>query len=846
MNSSRIILLALFFYQTALAFQNTSLELIIVDQSAAVIQNATARLKKGDEIIREITTSPTQKIFLLDIKPGRYTLEIEAPGFTTFSEEIEIKPGNAQKTIKLEIAQIVETVTVDRSNRDKNLDPGAGAFTNFLTKAEIDALPDDPELMKKALLQKFGADAEFLVDGFSSKGLPRKAEIASIKVSQSSFDAEYHKLGVTIIEITTKPTSSFFGFFNFDFNNAALNAREPFSAIRYPEQNKNYGILLWGPIRKNRTSFLVAAGKTDSYDTATVTAKLPGAKLIDSQKSLSNQSVFNSKLTYNHSQFQTINLSYSYNKNLARNLGVGKFDLPERAFDLSSQENQVRYSQIGNVGERFYNEFRFQFENETSKTVSANENAAVIVPDVFNAGGVGNDNDVRRRSFSVTDNFLWGIRNHALKIGGTFDYRKLTKLAAENQNGTFIFSGLADYLSNRPAIFTQQSGSRSVKVSQFQIGAFIQDDLRLYESLMLSLGLRYERQNNLKDSNNFSPRLGFAWSPEENGKTTLRGGVGLFYNWLDAAALATVLSRGEYQPNETIIINPGFPIPFSNGTNQILPKSYWRVSADLKNPYILLGQIGVQRQLSEKASLRAQYTYQKGIHQFRSRDLNAPVSFVRPNANLGQIVQFESSSFFVGNSLKIDFSVAPSETTFFSINYKLAKIISDANGYFDLPSDNYNLRLDRSVSNSDQRHNINADFGWALPKGLRFSTVFHANSPLPYTVTTGRDDNGDAIFNDRPEGILRNSERGTWRKQFDASLSWQFSLERNKEKSSTPSDPNARFIKGKTLILDVTSTNVLNQTNFQAFAGVQTSSLFRLPVSAAPPRKVKISLKFSF
>lgn len=821
-------------------------ELIVTDQSSAIIPNVVARLKKDGNIVKEIKISTPQKLIFSNIKPDQYILEIESPGFTMLSEEIEVSVGNTQKTVQLEIDQIVENVTVERSERDKNLDPREGAFTNFLTKAEIDALPDDPELLKKALEQKFGTDAEFLVDGFSSKGLPRKAEIASIKVSQSSFDAEYHQIGIPIIEITTKPTSKFFGFLNFDFNDEALNAREPFSLIRYPEQNKSFGILLWGPIKKNKTSFLVAVSNANSYNTATVVAQLPNENLNNSQRSPSNQFSFNSRLTYNPSQFQTINLAYSYNKNDSRNLGIGGFDLPERAFNLNSQSNQIRYSQVGNVGKRFYNEFRLQYEDEISKTISASKKPTIIVLDAFTTGSAGSDTNIQQQNVSIADNFLWGIKNHALKIGSVLDYRSRKAISAENRFGTFTFSSLADFLSNQPLIFTQNLGNRNVKVSQFRLGAFIQDDVRLHKSLMLSLGLRYEWQNDLKDYNNFSPRMGFAWSPKEDGKTTFRGGVGIFYNWLEPDTLATVLSRDENQPGNTIIINPGFPNPYSSGTNQILQKSYWQQAFDLKSPYIFLAQVGVQRQLSENSSLRMQYSYQKGVHQFRSRDLNAPINRVRPDANFGQIIQFESSAFFVRNSLRIDFNTTPTKTTFFSVNYRLAKILSDAQGYFVLPSDNYNLRLDRAVSNDDQRHNIYLAFGWTLPKNLRFSTVFNAASPLPYTITTGKDENKDAIFNDRPKGVLRNSERGTWQKQCDASLTWQFSLEKNKGDLPKSSDPNVQIIKGKTLILDITSLNIFNQTNFQTFAGVQTSPFFHQPISAASPRKVKISLKFSF
>ena len=127
---------------------------------------------------------------------------------------------------------------MQNSSREKNLDPPDGALTNFLLKAEIEALPDDPVLLKQALKQKFGDDAEFIVDSFNSSGLPRKSEIASIKVNQSSFDAEYHKIGTAIIEITSKPASRFFGFFIFDFNDESLNSRQTLSAVRTPSKIK--------------------------------------------------------------------------------------------------------------------------------------------------------------------------------------------------------------------------------------------------------------------------------------------------------------------------------------------------------------------------------------------------------------------------------------------------------------------------------------------------------------------------------------------------------------------------------------------------------------------------------
>lgn len=348
--------------------------------------------------------------------------------------------------------------------------------------------------------------------------------------------------------------------------------------------------------------------------------------------------------------------------------------------------------------------------------------------------------------------------------------------------------------------------------------------------------------------------------PYKTGKMTFRAGAGIYYNWLETRNLATILNQSISKLPETIIINPGFPNPFQSGTSRILPPSYWQKAEDLKNPYVFLASTGVERQINKNASLRVIYKYQKGVHQFRSRDINAPINFIRPNLNFGRIQQIESSGFFAQNSFNVELNGRLTKTLSFAADYTLAKNVSDTNGIFGLPSDNYNLRLDRSVSNLDQRHRLYASLYWKIRKDLRFSTIFSAASPLPYTITTGRDDNGDAVFNDRPAETERNSERGAWQRQVDMSLGWTIGLFKRKDggKSNKPgmivvtSDEAASGDIGidakhkYSLKFSVTARNVFNQTDFTNFVGVQTSPFFGKPVAADSPRRIDFGMRFSF
>lgn len=865
MNCRKILLLGwlcLFFcLKTAFAVQTNSLYIIITDQNSAFVPSVVVRLKDEKELIKELKKSESESVFFSKLLPGKYVLEVEAKGFKPISREIEIKVGRNDITVKLEIVEIVENVEVDRDLQEKALDPREGVFSNFLTKDQLDALPEDPEELEKELKNQFGQDAVFQVDGFTGGKLPPKSQIASIRITRSSFDAEYHQLGATFIDIITKAGGSKWnGSVSFNFNDESFNARNPFAIARFPVQQRNFSAFFSGPIIKGKTSLFVSAFGNNSYRQENIIAALPSGNINDSVRSTTNFLYPSIKLSHNLSKTKTLNISYNGRISDSENLGVGEFNLPDRAFDSKILNHQFRASQSGYIGKRFLNEFRFQFTDETAKTTPTSDETAIIVLDAFNTGGAGNQSESRKQNLWFANNLLFGLgKIHAMKIGGLVEFERQSSESATNQNGTFTFSSLENFTLNRPSTFTQRLGLRKVNLSQTQIGAFVQDDIRLHKSFMLSVGLRYEWQNNFRDFNNFSPRVGFTWSPYRTGKTTFRGGAGIYYNWFETNSLAAILSQGITQPTETVIINPGFPNPFESGTSRILPQSYWQKADDLKNPYIFLASIGVQQQLNTRTSFSLLYKYQKGVHQLRSRDINAPFNFIRPNSEFGRVVQIESSGFFIQNSLNANFRGNLSKTINYSIDYTLSKNVNDNNGIFSLPSDNYNLRLDRAVSNLDQRHRLYASVFWRIRKNLNLSTSFIANSPLPYTITTGFDANGDTIFNDRPFNLERNSERGAWRKQIDTSLSWTIGLVKRKDgQTGAPGMiviSSAEAASGDigidtrykySLKLYSTAYNVFNFTNFTNFVGVQTSPFFRQPIAADSPRRIEFGLRLTF
>ena len=831
------------------------LQVKVVDPNGDLIPEYHVRLKKDGKVIKGTVSEDPPEITFSELAAGKYVLEVKASRFKPKLLEIDITSGKKQVTIMLEIAETVENVEVGVDEREAATE---NAFSNILTPREIAELPDDPDEMRRVLKERAGGgDVVIRVDGFAGADLPAKSRIASIRIVRSSYDAENHRLGVIYVDIVTKVGSRrFSGALSFNFNDEALNARNPFSGRRFPEQNRDTFFFLSGPIVENKTAFSLLFSDRRNFQAQNIVAFLPDGAINDSVNSQTAGKTLNLSINHNLTKDIPVKLVYRFSDNDAKNLGIGGFRLPDRAFDLKRRSHELRFSSTVYFAKRFLNEFRVQYKKEDSSTTPQSEDISINVLDSFSSGGAGNFQESSKQSIRVANNLLFGIRQHAIKIGGDVFIENQERVSANNQNGTFTFSTLQDFVARNPSIFTQSQSIRNAGVTQYQIGAFVQDDIRVRKDFITSFGVRYELQNNLRDHNNFSPRAAFSWTPFKNSFTTFRGGVGLFYNWLEVRDLLTVDSRNLTQPGETIIFNPEFSNPFLSGVSSVLPPSFTQKAEDLRNPYIFHTSFGVRHRVSRNMSVRAEYVYQKGIHQFRSRDVNAPFEGVRPNLVSGKVVQVESSAFFVRSALNAGVRGNFTKNISYSVNYTLSKNISDSNGVFGLPSDNLNLRSDRSAANLDQRHRFNGYVGWQIRRGLHLGAAYLANSPLPFTITTGRDNNLDTTFNDRPFGIGRNSERGRWRNQVNLDLSYIFSFVNRKGKSNKGisivtrrgegapgiTDPTKRF----SLRFFMRTLNVLNQTNLKNFAGVQTSPFFGQATSADQARKMTFGVRFNF
>ena len=141
-----------------------------------------------------------------------------------------------------------------------------------------------------------------------------------------------------------------------------------------------------------------------------------------------------------------------------------------------------------------------------------------------------------------------------------------------------------------------------------------------------------------------------------------------------------------------------------------------------------------------------------------------------------------------GVDLSMNLNYAP-KRIFGAVNYRLAKAMNDGDSATSLPMNGSDLDAEWGPARNDVRHRIFGFVSTPLKFGLRTNLNMRYESGVPYNVTTGFDDNGDDVSNDRPDGVGRNSARGEGLLNIDLRLSWQKSIGQPKGGDQGPGGP---------------------------------------------------------
>jgi hypothetical protein len=844
--------------------QNTAtLDVVVRDPSGALVSKAQVQLLVNNKQQSILQTNQKGEARFNRLQAGQYQIHVEAPGFKTLETTVTIKPGSNRIELPLEIGVIKADVSVAEEAAVRNTNPNGPAFSNVLTEEQIAQLPDDPDEFENAINQLAGPGAQIRVNGFKGGKLPPKSQIREIRFRLNPYAAENHDAGFGLVDITTKPgVNSWHGSFNFGFRDEAMNGRQAFAKFRGPEQQRRFGLSLDGPLWKNRTSLFLNTDGSLFYDAKTIVATLPTGEFSDLAYRPSRRLNLDARIEHAVNKTHTARFQFQRNAVLQMNLGVGDFDLAARGYSQDQTEYIARAADSGVFGKKFFNEIRVQTRWTDIETKSVSVGRTLLVPGAFNDGSAQRFGIRDQFDFEVADNVDYALEKHGIRFGIQVEGGHYSSSDSTNALGTFQFADLSAYLTGVPTQFTQRIGDPSVSYSQYQTGWYAQDDFRVRKNLTVSYGIRQELQTNGPGKFNLAPRLGFVWSPFKKANVTIRGGSGIFYDWIGAQTYEQTLRINGQRQRDLIVSNPSYPNPFIGGIQTIPPASRIQFDPELRQPYIIQSSLGLETTALKKVRLMTNYQYQRGVHMLHGLNLNAPIFGIRPDATIGNVTNIESSAYTSVHRLMIGVGPAQFINGFFwNVNYLFMRSTNEADSAYSLPSNNFNLRADRGPSANDFHHLISAFINKRLKKGFAASAIVQATSALPYNITTGFDDNKDTVINDRPLGVKRNSARGAPRWEIGSRFSWGKDFGPEQQAAGGPQVRMVRIgggdgaappsigmggTKKYHLEFYAQAFNLLNHTNLGVFNGVQTSPYFGQATSAQGPRRFEIGTRFNF
>lgn len=851
----RLTILAMFLSVSVNAAADYRLSGAVTDPTGTAIANATVEVSDASTKLVRTKTDGGGRFTATPLPSGEFVVRVVKKGFEPWQQALRLSDKDGFVTVRLSLANLRYSITVDgnASRMDAASDAHQDAFT-LDQKSFADLPVKDGDIL--TALSSFvnpagGAAATIIVDGVerTDADLPL-ASIQQVRINNNAYSAEFPKPGKSRIEIDTKGGDDLFhGGFLVRARNSLFDARNPLANEKLPFSRNGYEVNISGPIFRKKLWFFLDANSEQQQQSQPVLAYLPSGILQTDALSPVTHDRFLGRLDWQLTPSHRIGVKYELHLDKSENNGIGGFSLPGLATDLAHRDYRVELSDQYVFSPALVNSFRIALGTNYQHLSSVNDQPLVVVQGAFSNGGAQVNEWRREPRTDILDTVSYTKGPNTWKFGLDAKFHPFRSYNADNFGGTYTFASLAGYEARQPALFTISTGNPLLSFQQNDYAWFAQYERKI-GSASLFAGVRHEFQSGLSRYGNLAPRIAAAFAPGKDHRTVIRVGAGVFYDRRPPPLLEQSLRFNGIQTQQYILDNPPFPVadPTSLGTQ--VPTAVWRIDPNLAFPRIYQASATIERQLPGGFMLVADYTYQRGDRLFRARDINAPLpgTALLPFPNEGFIGQIESSATSRGNILNWTLKSPPNRRFQFFAQYTLSRLYDDTGGAFPpppganissgslfaalLPANNYDLRPEWGRANNDARNRFGLSATVQLLWHFSFGTLTTIRSGLPYNVTTGQDNNGDGIANDRPPGVTRNTGEGTGLCSVDVHLGRKLTIQRGDRKFD--------------MDIGVDSFNVLNQTNFTGYVGVITSPLFGKANAALDGRQMQFSLQVHF
>jgi hypothetical protein len=423
----------------------------------------------------------------------------------------------------------------------------------------------------------------------------------------------------------------------------------------------------------------------------------------------------------------------------------------------------------------------------------------------------------RQTRYVIADDISWTASGHTLKMGLEYERQQTFVNLPLFGDGAWTFPSLTAFLQNQPSLFLgalpgQTDAARNI--DEWRLTSYAQDEWRLGQRVTLNLGLRYDPRgiasldegqtlvNGVTSTgftsvtqaflhnptlNNWEPRLGIAFDPENDHRTAIRAGYGIFHSPITANRLGPAYGvnppfalGAQVRLPIPFIPPPVFPTPNPTASQISLSQG---LDYDVQNtPRLQQWNVNVERELAPNTSVTLAYVGSHGDHLQQQRDINPvlprtladgtvvygsragaqTVSNVRLNpvfaalTSGNTIAESHYQSFQAALNRRFERGIQS------QVSYTLSRCrdTSSGNSLFEggqVATNPYDLGYDYGPCQIDRTHNLRASAVYQLPfranrlvDGWQVSAIVTAVSGAPFNPVIGFDQSGLQTAGQRP------------------------------------------------------------------------------------------------
>jgi outer membrane receptor protein involved in Fe transport len=642
---------------------------------------------------------------------------------------------------------------------------------------------DNNDGVVRGLLQQMSADA-----------------IQEYKVTTGRYSAEFGRSTGGVVSVVTKSGTndlrgSGFGF----FRDASLNAETYFEkeadSGKQPFSQQQLGGTLGGPISSNRAFFFGSYeyNRRQDYKTVFTNGVLPAEE--GPQLAPFRNHLILARTDFRFTDNQSLMVRYSREDNQRENDFIGGNTLKSAGALNTNVIDMVTGKHTMVLGGSKVNEVLVQFQYfENNITANDNSNPAISTPDFTFGANSNTPQQTIQKRWQFKDDFVfrkqgWG-GDHDFKVGAEIVQSHYGGFFIPSLYGFFTFyerlpgNDIKAYLNTIADSFSGSAGDNAADDNWTSVGVYFQDDYHPSSRLTLNLGLRWELQtgpysndfqtpvltdlgklnyNNQRenDTNNFGPRLGFAWDVTGNARTVVRGGYGVYFDeifqnitlyerWTDVrtplnflAFSPTPWTPAYYAANSEAIRDSFIDPTFAGQTMRL-------TAPDLVQPWAHHLNVGAAHQLTKTIAIDFDYIHSVGKDEIHRWALNRNYSVY------GQTLSNQSTRlspkgvyaspygqvYVEGNRGRSEFDGLYVTGKFrlprtqVLTSYAWTKADNLADSFGSQPSDvtNLNWEQDWGPTPNDVTHRFTLGGTFAVWKGLQLSTIVQANGGKPYNA----------------------------------------------------------------------------------------------------------------